>query len=72
MRATLAILKNCLPKGIPTIVRQRKQPSKKLTIASSIPENRNQKMFRTKEKQSPLVSISLPKGLSEIEASLKH
>ena len=39
---------------------------------SSIPEIRNQRMFKTKDETLPSFSTSFPKGLSDMDASLKH
>lgn len=72
MSEIAAILKNCIPNGIPTIVMLRRHPSTKFINASSIPPAKNQITFKRNEKHPGLDSISFPKGLSEIDASLKH
>ena len=68
----LAILKNCFPNGIPTMVMHRRHPITKFPIASSKPDTKNQIMLRKHETAPPSSTISFPKGSSEIDDSLKH
>jgi len=68
----LAILKNCFPNGIPMIVMHKKHPIIKLPNASSSPDTKNQIMLRKQETAPPSLTISFPKGFSEIDDSLKH
>lgn len=70
--ANLAILKNCNPKGIPTMVIQHRHPSIRLPRASSIPDTIIQIILRNSDPTPPSYTISLPKGQREIFENLKH
>ena len=70
--ASLAILKNCFPKGIPTIVMHKIQPIIRFPIASSSPETKNHITFKMHDTAPPSSTISFPNGSSDIDDSLKH
>ena len=72
LSASFAILKNCFPKGIPTMVMHHKQPIRKLPRAIHHPLMRNQITFTRNETTPPPYSILLPNGQNEIVANLKH
>ena len=71
-RASFAILKNCFPKGIPTIVTHKMHPIIAFVIASSIPDMHIHRIFKRNETAPPSSTISFPKGFKEIDESLKH
>ncbi len=71
-RDNFAILKNCFPKGIPTIVMHHRQPSTKFPSAIHHPFKQNQSTFTRNETAPPPYSISLPNGQKDIMANLKH
>ena len=70
--ANLAILKNCMPKGIPIIVTQRIHPIIKFPIASSKPDTKNQIMFNRQDTAPPSSITSFPNGFSDNDDILKH
>lgn len=71
-RESRAILKYCMPKGMPTIVMQSTVPMSALVSASSIPVNRNHATFSRNEVAFESNFISLPKGENERVLNLKH
>jgi len=71
-RASFAILKNCFPKGIPTIVMHKMHQRTAFVIASSMPKKHIHRIFRRHETVPPSSTISFPKGFKEIDESLKH
>ena len=72
MRATWANLKCCLPKGMPTIVMQKRSPTIRWATASSTPEIQIQRIFKSKDIAPPLFPTVLPKGNMATPAILKH
>ena len=72
MRATWVNLKCCLPKGMPTIVMQKRRPIIRWATASSTPEIQIQRMFKSKDMAPPLFATFLPKGNMATPAILKH
>lgn len=71
-KETLANLKYCIPKGIPTMVMHHKIPSRQDTMPSSQPKTTIQIMF-SKKLPAPLEkAMSLPNGQMIKEANLKH
>lgn len=72
LRDSFAILKNCLPNGIPTIVIHQTHPIRKLPSAIHQPLIRNQITFTRNETAPPPYSILLPNGQNDIVANLKH
>ena len=72
IRASLAILKHCRPKGIPMMVIQSTRPIPAAVSAISNPPKMSHSMF-TKKLKTPLLNrISRPKGHRLKEANLKH
>lgn len=69
---SFAILKNCLPNGIPITVQHSNNPIMKFINASSRPETRNHITLSRNDTDPPSYMTSLPKGFSEIDDSLKH
>lgn len=71
-KANLACLKCCKPKGIPTIVKQKKMPIAISSIAIAKPPSRIQIILNKNE--APLLPkwISFPNGAADIFANLKH
>ena len=69
---TAAILKNCLPNGIPMMVMQRIAPMISATRADSQPIRSIQRMLPKVDVNPTLYSTSLPKGQAPSDASLKH
>lgn len=70
--AIFANLKNCIPKGIPTIVIHPRIPNKQDITPNSQPIINIQIMF-SKKVPVPLEKVtSLPKGQNINEANLKH
>lgn len=72
IKASLAILKCCKPKGIPIIVIQKIIPNTAETIAIGIPVTIIHIIFRIKEPAPPPYTISFPKGKKLRLANLKH
>ena len=66
------LLKNCFPKGIPTIVMQRMSPKIAFSRASSHPKRRIQKRFKINDPVPPSSTTSFPNGLRAIDDILKH
>ena len=56
VRASLAILKNCFPKGMPTIVMHRIRPMAAFSTASGMPLTRSQKMFKIVEREDDIIA----------------
>ena len=72
MKESLAILKNCLPNGIPTIVIHHIQPTIRFPSAISQPKNTIHMRF-TKNENIPFpYTISFPNGQNAKAANLKH
>ena len=71
-RASFAILKNCFPKGIPTIVTHKMHPIIAFVIASSIPDMHIHRIFKRNETAPPSSTISFPKGFKEIDERIKN
>ena len=67
-----AILKNCLPKGMPTIVKHQRNPRIRLPIAIHMPKKITQITFAIKDGAPPPYTTSLPNGKKERLANLKH
>jgi|BioPla2DNA2_1021312.scaffolds.fasta_scaffold09396_3 hypothetical protein len=72
IKANLAILKCCNPKGIPTTVIQRNIPKTADSMARGIPVTSNHMIFNKKEPTPPPYSTSFPKGKKQSPANLKH
>jgi len=62
MKESLAILKNCFPNGIPTIVMHQRKPIIRFPNAISQPKNRIQIKFTKNENIPFSYTISFPKG----------
>ena len=72
MKESLAILKNCFPNGIPTIVIHHIQPTIRFPSAISQPKNTIHMRF-TKNENIPFpYTISFPNGQNANVANLKH
>ena len=69
---SLAILKNCIPNGIPTIVMHQRQPNSRFAIAISSPKKQTHMMSTRNENVLPSYTISLPNGQNANSANLKH
>lgn len=69
---SLAILKNCIPNGIPTIVMHQRQPNSRFAIAISSPKKQTHMMSTRNENILPSYTISLPNGQNANSANLKH
>lgn len=72
VKANLAILKNCLPKGMPIIVTQHISPSNKFSKANGIPEIINQNKLAIVLIAPPPYTTRLPNGQNDKPANLKH
>ena len=72
IKANLAILKNCLPKGIPTIVMHQRRPRAALPIAIGSPKKIIQMILAIVEIAPPALMISFLKGQKDKDANLKH
>lgn len=72
MKESLAILKNCFPNGIPTIVMHQRKPIIRFPNAISQPKNRIQIKFTKNENIPFSYTISFPKGQNARDANLKH
>ena len=68
----LAILKNCNPNGIPTMVTHQMHPNIKFSIAIGIPKKIIHITFANNDGTPPPYSISFPNGANDIDANLKH
>lgn len=69
---SLAILKNCLPKGIPTIVIHHRHPRIRFPRAISHPK-KSIHIRLTRNENTPLPYMtSLPNGQKASDANLKH
>ncbi len=71
-KESLAILKNCNPNGIPTIVIHQRQPKTRFSNAIGIPKKIIHITFAINEGTPPPYSISFPNGANDIDANLKH
>ena len=72
IRDSFAILKNCFPNRIPTIVMHHRRPKIRFPSAISHPKNRSH-IRLTKNENIPFpYTISLPDGQNAREANLKH
>ena len=69
---SLAILKNCIPNGIPTIVMHQRQPNSRFAIAISSPKKQTHMMSTRNENVLPSYTISLANGQNANSANLKH
>ena len=72
INASFAILKNCVPNGIPMTVMQRRRPMIALAIAISMPKNRIHIRLARKENAPPPYTTSFPNGQKDNAANLKH
>ena len=72
LRDSFAILKNCFPNGIPTMVMHHTHPITKLPRAIHHPLTRNHMTFTINETAPPPYSILLPNGQNDMVANLKH
>ena len=72
MKESLAILKNCLPNGIPTIVMHQIQPTIRFPSAISHPKNIIHIRFTRNENMPFPYTISFPNGQNAKAANLKH
>ena len=70
IKANLAILKCCNPKGIPTTVIQRNIPKTADSMARGIPVTSNHMIFNKKEPTPLPYSTSFPKGKKQSPANL--
>ena len=71
-RDNFAILKNCNPNGIPTIVIHQMQPNKRFSNAIGIPKKINHITLASNDGTPPPYSISFQNGANDILANLKH
>ena len=71
-RDSFAILKNCNPNGIPTMVMHHIHPKIRFSIAIGIPKKINHIIFASNDGTPPPYSISFPNGANDIDANLKH
>ena len=72
IRESLASLKNCRPKGIPTMVTHKSAPMIRWPRAIHIPKKISQITFTRKDTVPPPYSTSRPKGHRDSDANLKH
>ena len=72
VRANFAILKHCIPNGIPMIVQHNSAPLITAPNARRMPLKMIQNTFAITEKAPPPYWISLPNGKKTSSASLKH
>ena len=72
IKESLAILKNCLPNGIPTIVMHQIQPTIRFPSAISHPKNIIHIRFTRNENMPFPYTISFPNGQNARVANLKH
>ena len=72
MKESLAILKNCFPNGIPTIVMHQIQPTIRFPSAISHPKNIIHIRFTRNENMPFPYTISFPNGQNARVANLKH
>lgn len=72
VNASLAILKNCFPNGMPIIVIQHISPKIRFSKANGIPDNSSQKILAIVLMAPPPYLTSLPKGQNDSVANLKH
>ena len=72
MKESLAILKNCFPNGIPTIVIHHIQPTIRFPSAISHPKNIIHIRFTRNENMPFPYTISFPNGQNARVANLKH
>ena len=72
MKESLAILKNCFPNGIPTIVMHQIQPTIRFPSAISHPKNIIHIRFTRNENMPFPYTISFPNGQNAKVANLKH
>ena len=72
MKESLAILKNCFPNGIPTIVMHHIQPTIRFPSAISHPKNIIHIRFTRNENMPFPYTISFPNGQNAKVANLKH
>ena len=72
LNESLAILKNCFPNGIPTIVMHQRHPARKFINAIHQPFKRNQMTFTRNDTAPPPYLICFPKGQKDKLANLKH
>ena len=72
MKESLAILKNCFPNGIPTIVMHQIQPTIRFPSTISHPKNIIHIRFTKNENMPFPYTISFPNGQNARVANLKH
>lgn len=71
-KANLAILKYCIPNGIPMIVIHNMHPNTAFPNAIGIPKNMIHITFANTDGTPPPYSILFPNGANAIFANLKH
>ena len=72
VRDNLAILKNCIPKGIPTIVIHQRSPKITFSKAIHIPKKISHKILPIIDTTPPPYLTSFLNGKNDKEANLKH
>ena len=72
INASLASLKNCLPKGIPIIVQHKITPMNAFPTAMGIPDIISQIIFASRLTAPPPYMTSFPNGQKDSPANLKH
>ena len=70
--ASFAILKHCIPNGIPIIVQHKRIPFIVAETASGMPLSTIHKIFARNETVLPPYCTSLPNGKKQDDAILKH
>ena len=70
--ASLASLKHCIPKGMPIMVMQKSNPLSANPKAIGKPVTISHRIFIKMEAAPPPYTTSLPKGIKERLANLKH
>lgn len=68
----MAILKHCIPNGIPMMVQHNKTPFMAADRAKGIPLMISHKIFARRDNVPPPYSTSFPKGKNARDANLKH
>ena len=72
MSARRAILKHCVPNGIPTTVTQNSSPCSAQAAASSKPPKISHSRLSSSEGAPPAYRMTFPKGKKARRANLKH